>query len=456
MIKRVQSYIDENGLLSQGERVLCALSGGADSVCLLSILLRLKNVYGYSLAAVHVNHCLRGAEAERDAEFCVALCEQLGVKLHMFSFDVKAYALQNKLGIEAAAREVRYMHFDRLCKEYGYTKIAVAHNAQDNAETVLMHLMRGSGLDGLRGILPQRGNIIRPLLCLARSEIEEELRTQNMQFVTDSTNLMPDYNRNRVRHELLPMILAVYNPNFVSTLSETSYLLSRDADYLNTQAQAAADLVLHTEQKRICVDADAYLALPEAVALRVMKIAIARLLQKQQDIPFDTVKRCHRLCVSRAIGKRVDLPDGCCACMEHGRLLLGKKQQVGHYCYGLQIGESVFIAECGASVTACVTHSREKETKNCVFLDIDKIKLPLCVRNRRSGDRVQLNGMTGTKKLQDYFVDEKVAKQKRDYWPLVCSGDEILWICAKRKSGRFETDESTRNFLKLTYEEREQ
>ncbi len=454
MIKRIQQYIDENNLLVQGERVLCALSGGADSVCLLSVLLALKDEYALSLSAVHINHQLRGAEAERDAQFCAALCARFDVKLHMHSIDVNAYASERGLGIEAAAREVRYAHFDALCRECGYGKIAVAHNAQDNAETILMHLMRGSGLDGLRGILPKRENIIRPLLCVSRDEIEAYLREKDLDFVTDSTNLQTQYCRNRVRHELLNVICNAYNPNIVHTLTETSYLLSQDVAYLNTQAQAAAEDVIFEADGKIYVDVPKYCALPEAIALRVMKTAIACRIQKTQDIPLATVKRCHKLCTDTATGKQVGLPDGSSAYMEHGRLVLGDALPAKAYFYALEKEASICICETGAMISAHVVDTKEKDTENAVYFDYDKISWPLYVRNRRSGDRIQLSGMTGTKKLQDYFIDTKIPKQLRDLWPLVCSGEEILWICAKRKSAHCETDEHTTRFLKLTYEER--
>lgn len=455
MIKKIQLYIEDNCLLAQGDSVLCALSGGADSVCLLSVLLALQERYALSVAAVHVNHQLRGEEAERDARFCETLCARLGVKLHMYTVDVNAYAKAHGLGIEAAARTVRYAHFDALCARFGYRKVAVAHNAQDNAETILMHLMRGSGLDGLRGILPQRDNIIRPLLCVDRDEIEVYLKDKELTFVTDSTNLQTQYSRNRVRHELMELICKAYNPNIVHTLLETSYLLSRDAEFLNVQAQAAAEKAVTVKENKVFVHAREYAALPEAVALRVMKDAVSRHMQKQTDIPFDTVKRCHELCRGKETGKCVTLPDGGSAAMEHGRLVLSDALPVQEYMYSLPADSSVYVPEGNAVISAWVTDVKEKDTETTVYFDLDKIVLPLCVRNRRKGDRVQLSGMKGTKKLQDYFIDTKVARSERDLWPLVCSGEDILWICAKRKSAMCETDEKTNQFLKLTYEERE-
>lgn len=452
MISKVKQYTDENKLLMQGDRVLVALSGGADSVALLAVILSLKECYDLEVAAVHINHGLRGDEAERDAQFCVQLAERFGVYLHLYRADVRLFAKERKLGIEAAAREVRYNEFERLCREKGYTKIAVAHHAGDNAETVLMHLLRGSGIDGLRGILPQRGNIIRPLLSVTREEIEAFLQENELTYVTDSTNLETEFLRNRIRHGLLKDIETKYNPNFINTLSEMSQLLTQESLYLNTCADTAFASVCKQTQQGILLDTKAYADLAQAIAFRVMKIAIARTLSKWNDISFDTVKRCHKLCVSGEIGKRVDLSEGYFATMEHDGLLFSKTGDADGYCVKLSIGQTLYLPQVDAYLKAQIVNAAGKDTINCVYFDYDKLPQPLVCRTRLPGDVLQPSGMQGTKKLQDYFTDEKIARSRRDVWPLVCAGNTVLWVCGKRKSGLYAIDAQTKQILKLTYE----
>ncbi len=455
MINKVKQYIEENNLFVPGDRVLVALSGGADSVALLAVLLALKERYDLAVAAVHIHHGLRGEEAERDARFCLRLAEQAGVHLHLHRADVRLYAKQRKLGIEAAAREVRYAEFERLCETEGYTKIAVAHHADDNAETILMHLLRGSGMDGLRGILPKRGKIIRPLLCVTRTEIETYLQENQLLYMTDSTNAETVFLRNRIRHGLLKEIEAQYNPNFVNTLTEMSYLLTRDSLYLNECAQTAfAEVCFHTS-RGLCIRTSAYSALSDAVALRVMKMAIAQTLMRNQDISFDTIKRCHALCKSGKVGKRIDLSEGFFALLEHDGFTLAKPKTVQDYCVQLQIGQRIWLPDVQAYLSAQIVDAAGKDTENCVHFDYDKLPIPLVCRTRQPGDIIQPSGMQGTKKMQDYFTDAKIARSRRDAWPLVCVHNTVLWVCGKRKSAKYAVEEDTKHILKLTYEVKE-
>ena len=452
MVNKIRKFADKNNLFSRGERVLVALSGGADSVCLLYVLLALKSEYELVVDAVHVNHMLRGAEAERDADFCKALCDKLGVRLHLCVEDVNAYAEISGKSIETAARDVRYKVFAQLKELHGYDKIAVAHHAQDNAETILMHLLRGSGLTGLRGILPKRDAIVRPLLEMSRKDILEFLSENNIQYVTDSTNAQTKNARNRIRHGLLAEIRQNYNPNIVQTLSETAHLLRADSEYIEMQAQCAyADTVSKLEDA-LLVHMQKYSMLPEAIALRVMKKAISECIGSAQDIPFDTVLRAHTHCLNRAVGSRVDLPMGAAAVLEHTGLYMYKHSSVIEYLYNINPGEVIFLEEAGMTLYTELTDCIGEEADNAAYFDYEGIAMPLVVRNRRSGDKIKLQGMTGSKKLKEYFIDTKIDKHIRDIWPLVCAGDEILWICGKRKSVLCAANKNTKKVLKITCE----
>ncbi len=432
---------------------MVALSGGADSVCLLSVLLALEKELSFSLAAVHVNHNLRGAEAERDAAFCAGLCEKLGVRLHNCSADVPSLAKEKHLSTETAAREARYAIFHSLCEKYGYSKIAVAHNAQDNAETLLMHLLRGSGLDGLRGILPKRGNVIRPLLCVTREEIEAYLAALEAAYVTDSTNAEDVYLRNRIRHDLLPKLQEEYNPNLVQTLLQTVTLLQKDAQCLDALTQTYADSLLYREGDFWVMNTAAYPD-EQAISLRIIRKAISLCIGKSQDIPHDTVLRCDALCRAGQVGQSVDLPLGHCATLEQdGRLVFGKKDIVRPYLYSVGDAFPCEIALPGGSlVIECAAYA-DKDAADCVYFDLEKIKTGLSVRNRRAGDMLCLKGLVGTKKLKDFFIDAKIPKHLRDAWPLLCcdDGKTVLWVCGRRKCAGYDVDKSTTQILKCTY-----
>lgn len=453
MICKIKSFILENQLLSPGDNVLVALSGGADSVCLLSVLLALREALSFSLAAVHVNHNLRGKEAERDAAFCIALCEKNGVHLHSCSVAVQALAKEKHLSIETAAREARYEIFHSLCAVHGYNKIATAHHAQDNAETVLMHLLRGSGLDGLRGILPKRDNIIRPILCVTREEIEAYLKDAALSYVTDSTNAENVYLRNRIRNDLLPKLASDYNPNLVQTLMQTVTLLQKDAQCLDALAQKVEETILHREGD-FCLINTAIYPEAQAISLRIMRKAISMCIGKMQDIPFDTVMRCDALCRAGQVGKSIDLPMGYGATLEQDDyLVLGKKDAAKPYLYSVADVLPFTVELPGGTLTLEFTEGGDKETADCVYFDYEKLSGRLCVRNRRQGDALRLRGLDGTKKLKEFFIDAKIPKYLRDAWPLLCCGDgkTILWVCGKRKCTGYDVDNNTTKVIKCTY-----
>ncbi len=451
MVKQFLQFVYENALLEDGDHVLVAFSGGADSVCLLHTMLELKKQFDIEVDAVHVNHNLRGEEAQRDALFCKSVCDKLAVRLHMVSVPVAELAQKNKQSIETAAREARYVAFYALTKEYGYTKIAVAHNANDQAETILMHLLRGSGIDGLHGILPKRGKLIRPLLCVERSEIEAYLSERGLVCVTDSTNAEDVYLRNRIRHDLLPKLIQDYNPNFVKTMAQTAVLLQNDAQYLTMAAEQLEERIVFHSGSMYGIRT-ALLPTDKAIKLRVIKKAISLCIGKMQDIPFDTVLRCAELCENGQVGKSVDLPRGYTARLEQdGNLIMRKSDVTEQYCYCI---DKVFPYELkldNGTIYIEMTDCAGKDTADCVYFDYGKLSKPLYIRNRRQGDMLQLKGLDGTKKLKEYFIDEKIPKHLRDGWPLLCTENTLLWICGKRKCKGYDVDENTKQVIKCNF-----
>ncbi|MDE7226195.1 MAG: tRNA lysidine(34) synthetase TilS, partial [Ruminococcus sp.] len=235
MIEKIHAFIEKYDMINSGDTVICGLSGGADSVCLLLSLLRLSEDMGFSVEAVHVNHCLRGEESDRDENFCRQLCLMLNVLFTAVSCDVGSHAESESISLEQAARDMRYQALQRIADG---KKIATAHNADDNIETILLNLVRGSGIKGLSGIPPVRGNIIRPLLTISRNEIEEYLSSENQDYVTDSTNLTDDYTRNKIRHNVIP-VLKTINSSLADTTARTAEVLRSENDFIESETNSA-------------------------------------------------------------------------------------------------------------------------------------------------------------------------------------------------------------------------
>ena len=238
-MEKVLDYIRKNGMLKEGDRVIAGVSGGADSICLLFLLDRYREALGISVEVVHMEHGIRGKESLEDAAFVENFCRERKIPCHIFHRDVPSLARKWKCSEEEAGRRARYEAFEEICEKYGGTKIAVAHNRNDQAETLLFHLVRGSGLSGLSGIRPVRGKIIRPLLCLTREEIEGFLKEEGISFRTDASNLETDYARNRIRLNILPLLREELNPRTCEHLAETAERLALAEDYLEAQAEEA-------------------------------------------------------------------------------------------------------------------------------------------------------------------------------------------------------------------------
>ena len=258
MRKKVISYIKDNKLIKSGDKILVALSGGPDSVCLLDILFELKKELNIEIAAAHLNHLLRGDDAFKDEEYVIDLCNKMGIKCFTKRVDINIYAKEHKLSSEMAGRSVRYDFFDEIAKNEGFNKIATAHNANDQAETILFRLMRGTGLEGLGGIKAARDNkIIRPILCLKREEVEEYIKLKELNPRIDKTNFEKIYNRNKIRLDILPYMKENFNKDIVQTLNRMSLLLQKDNEFLE-------NLSLNLYNK-YCIEGDDYFIIKKEI-----------------------------------------------------------------------------------------------------------------------------------------------------------------------------------------------
>ena len=367
--------------LDDGRRVLVALSGGADSVALLRVLLNL----GVECHAVHCNFGLRGEESERDERFVRRLCQELGVALDVLRFDTRAYAAGHKVSIEMAARELRYAAFERLRVERGLDDIAVAHHAEDSVETILINLMRGTGIDGLTGIQPRNGHIVRPLLGVTRADIEEYLRSIGQDFVNDSSNDSDDYTRNRVRHHLVPLMQEI-NPSALAGILTTASNLQGVNDVLHREAtDAAAVTVLHDVLHPYGYNTTQVSNLLDALRHR-----------KQTLIPSPTA------------GVRYEL-----------------------------------VARVVPYDAATMPR-----TAGVLCLDVRRLTAPLTLRRWQEGDRFCPFGMGGRKKLvSDVLTDSHLSRVEREAQPVLCVGDDIAWVVGIRSDERFRVPSDAQEIL---------
>lgn len=432
MLETILELIRDKQMLPPGSKVLCAVSGGADSVCLLHHLYRLRRTLDIEVVAAHYNHMLRGEESERDQHFVeqfVELCcgpdrffgpfgvgQTLpAVELQVGRGDVAEQARRTGQGVEETARTMRYAFLEETAARLGCTHIATAHNADDNAETLLMNLIRGSGLRGLGGIPPIRGNIIRPLLTTPRKEIEAYLRGRGLTWVEDSTNREDAYTRNRVRHRVTPELEEI-SPGFSRRLLDATALLREDEQYLERAAEQALGQV-HTENGQVRASAVAVAKMEPPVAVRAVRILLGRARGGDERCTSAHLRALRLLCRSTDPSAQIDLPDGWIARREYDELVLCRKEPAP-----LLEPKPVALpgeTEAGEWSILCrkVCYEGQRQNPFEWYLDAKSV-FELTVRTRRQGDRLTLPGRP-EKTVKKWLIDEKIPAIQRDTLPVL-------------------------------------
>ena len=423
--QRIQRYIEDQNLLHSYNKVLVALSGGADSVALLRVL----HCLGYSCECMHCNFHLRNAESDRDEEFVRDLCQKLDVRLHVKHFDTCAYAGSKGISIEMAARELRYSWFEEMRSFLGADAIAVAHHRDDSVETLLLNLIRGTGINGLKGISPKNGFIIRPLLQESRQSIESYLQGIHQDFVTDSTNLQDEYIRNKIRLNILPLMNEI-NPSVAQTIFETSQRLTEVANIYNRDRQLAIN------SSKICqTESTIYVSIP----LIMKDIAPMSLLHELlSPLGFNTSQQRDIFhCMKKNQSGKIFHSPHWTLLRDRDMLILQKKDFVENLPQ-LQIEKRM--------VDSDFIIPRDREI---ACIDADKVKESLVIRKWRQGDKFVPLGMTGKKMVSDYLSDRKFTLfQKENQWA-VCDGQDIVWLVNERCDNRYRVTDKTRNVLLL-------
>lgn len=426
MQEKVRKTMKKYHMCAAGQTITVGVSGGADSMALLHILWQLSKKEGFQVQALHVHHGLRGEEADRDAAFVADWCRQRQILCETVFLDVAEEAKKSKEGLEETGRKLRYQALRRMAAG---GSIAVAHHANDQAETLLMRLCRGTGLTGLVSMRPVQKDIIRPLLFCTRAETEKYCKEQGISWCEDSTNRQTLYTRNKLRHEVLPLLEKVH-PGSGRHLAETAELLAMEEDFLEESAKEA--FLKCREQNGFLVKN--LQKLHPALRRRVLRLAVAEKCG-QKDITKKHIESLEAL-VEQESGKSVALPHKMQARAEYGRLIIEKPgEKPREFCYDLVFGKEVFIPECGIWVLAEISSEKKGdflEDDYTKVFDYDKIKQDLCCRNRKTGDRMYF--AIGSKKLKDYFIDEKIPRGERECLPLIAGGSAVLWIVGKRVS----------------------
>lgn len=464
-LDKVTDCISKYKMVVEGDAVIVAVSGGIDSIALLYSLYFLKDSLKCSLMVAHANHGLRGEQSDKEAEFVREIASELKLPYVAEKLDVLGYMAQKGLSKQVAARELRYDFFERAAKQYSANKIALGHTADDQAETVLMRLLRGSGIKGVAGIKVVRAcsersesnKIIRPLIEIGRNEITEFAVKKGLRYIEDPSNLQPYYLRNKIRLELIPLFKKEYNPNIIKVLSNAAEIIRDDDDFLENYCSCIFSAVVLAESGDLIeIDVSKIKGLHIAVQRRIIRIALRRLKGNLLKISAVHVEDILNLVGNGASGKTLFLPDDIQVIYEYGKLTLrhpqGKGQEI-KFDMPLKIpGETVLSVPSFKFKTEIISLKEfqgEKKNKYIAFFDMDKLKGELRVRNRIRGDVFHPSGMEGSKKLKEFFIDGKIPRRERDSVPLIVSGNIIIWVVGKRIGEYGKVDENTKRLLKI-------
>jgi len=427
---KVLNYIKNHNLLNKNDSVILAVSGGADSVCMLEILNSLKEEFSLSLYVAHLNHLLRGAESDRDEKYVADLCKKYNIPCYIKRVDINKLSCDLKLSCEEAGRYARYEFFTELKKEISATKIATAHNKCDNIETVLMRFLRGTDVKGLSGIPVHNDlDVIRPLLCLDRTEIEEFLMCKGIDFVTDSTNLTDDYLRNRIRHNLIPQIEKEYNQNFSDTLSNNISLFSEADSFLENYTKSRMKSLAKRDSFGISFCVDELLKEDKYIVKRIIKKTVFEL--SKSNISNNTVNLIYN---SLEKDTRVSINEKTELYVKYGTAFFVSKTCTHEFSHIINNVGSFTIPDTPLVVTVeTVSETSISKDKNTIYLPKDKLNQNLILRNRKDGDFMNLS-KCGKKKIKDILIDEKIPVFLRDSIPVLEYNGEIIWLYGIRKS----------------------
>lgn len=473
MKDKVKEYIDNNNLIKIGDDVIIGVSGGPDSMCLLSVL---HEIYGdgIKLHVIHVNHGIRET-AGQEADFVSNVCRGLGIEAKMFKVDVLGYAKEYGVSTEEAGRIIRYKIFEdeysNIQADDEHKCIAVAHNMNDNAETMLLNMFRGASLGGLIGIRARRGHIVRPLLQTSRADIEAYLDNHDIGYCIDESNHTDDYARNRVRHHVLPIASETINSAAIKNMMELSSKVEAAKDFIDSQVDEvyARICTIDDNSGSIHISEEGFGLLHPYIQSSLLYKAFSEASGRLKDVESKHMEILASVFLMDA-GKRVDLPYSVQAVRDASGVVLLKQKANADDC-SLRIDNQIFVLDkdeeqiietAGASIHYRIFDAEENMLSNSIpmvqytkWFDADKISGELVLRNRLEGDYLVINDEGQSQKLKSYFINAKIDKESRDEYLLVADSSHIVWIIDGRISSYYKVNKDTKRILEITYVRKE-
>ena len=451
MYKVVRNNILNYNLILENENIVVGVSGGPDSMALLYVLLDIRKELNFNIIVAHVNHGVRGEEALSDQLFVERKANELKIPYYFKNVDMDGYAKEMGITSEEAGRELRYGFFRGILDSNGGGKIAVAHNKNDQAETLLLRIMRGTGIDGLKGMDYLAGDIIRPLLNISREEIEQYIYIGHIDTVLDKTNLLPIYSRNKVRLELLEYIKENFNPNIINTLWRLSRTSNIDSKFLEEFTENRYNFIVKKVNKHsIILDGVLFIKENKSIQLRIIRNAISKINGNIQGISEQNITSLVELFEGLETGKQLNLPNGIIGRISYNDLVIEKAETevVKDFDYILNLGCNKFF-DLGLNISLSVVEGNKsiKHSKNVKYFDYEKISGDIRIRNRKSGDKFIPFGMNGRKKVKDYFIDNKIPKDLREKIPILVDYENIIWILGYATSELYKVTDTTRKIL---------
>lgn len=469
MISKVKNYIEKHHMIEAGDTVITGVSGGADSVCLFFMLLEIKMTLPFRIVVVHVNHGIR-EEAIAEADFVKQLCAEHEITFFLVEENISTISKEKHISIEEAGRHVRYLAFENAAKKYTNAKIAVAHNKNDRAETMLFHLFRGSGLKGLVGIAPKRDQVIRPLLCLEREEIEQYLKDRKQTFCTDMTNYADDYTRNKIRNHIVSYAEKEICKGSISHMNETADILQEMELFIRQLSKKECDALIERENESIIIPEAPFLKHPLFLQKQILLYCFEMLMIYRRDITHVHVEQVLHL-FGGQVGREVHLPYHIVAKKTYDKVIIAKgagkenkeeskKTNIGRESFSISLD---FISACNKEYI--VEHATLGQVGFTVFpmqkskiipqktytkwFDYDKIVESLTIRTREVKDIICIDDELHTQSMKSYMINTKIPREKRnDIFLLACKND-ILWVVGHRISNQYKITEHTKRILQV-------
>ena len=457
MYSLIKNNIINMKLINHGDNILIALSGGPDSVFLFHNLRKLRETLSFNLYASHINHMYRGKDAMHDEEFVRKLCDKYGIILFVKQKNATEYAKELKVTEEEAGRVLRYDFFKENLKEVGGGKVALAHNLNDQAETVLQRIIRGTGIDGLSAMSFQMDNLIRPMLNISRNEIMNYLHENNYDYCIDITNTQDIYGRNKIRLNLIPYLEQNFNPNIQSSLCRMSETMGRDKKIIEKYVEVKfLEALKEKGDLRVVMDLSLLKSLDIGEMGRIIRRGLEELKGDTVNVEMKHIDSPISLISSRKTGKKINLTDGFTIEISYDNFIINKTvEKVPDFEYNIVLNRLNQIDEINKTLFAAVADIADMsevniKDKDVISVDYDLIKGSLVARNRRLGDSMIPCGMKGSKKIKDIFIDLKIPKEERDSKLIIADDENIIWLEGYRINDKYKVSAATKKILNIS------